>query len=553
MKFGDTPLNEAVGAVLAHSLKVPGRAIKKGRVLTEADIAALAAGGMTSVVAARLEPGDIAEDAAADAVAGALAGAHVTSGRAFTGRANFYADTAGLCVVDRAAVERLNLIDETITLATLEPDSIVKPKEMVATVKIIPFAVRGEAVRACAAVAARPIFFVAPFHAQKVALIQTRLPGIKESILDKTVDATRARLAALESDLVDERRCAHRVDALEPELRRALDEGVDMVLVAGASAILDRRDVIPASVVAVGGTIDHFGMPVDPGNLLLMARVGSVPVLGLPGCARSPRVNGFDWVLRRLVADLPVDEAVLARMGVGGLLSEIASRPLPRARAIAPQAETTEPDTPRAPRIGALVMAAGRSSRMGTVNKLLININGKPMVRHAVEAVRDAGLAPIVVVTGHQREQVTAALDDLPVRFAHNPDYAEGLSTSLKAGLGALPGDLDGVLVGLGDMPQVGASDIERLVAAFNPVEGRAIIVPTRNGKRGNPILWAKRFIPEMRQVEGDVGARSLIAAYPELVSEIEMASDGVLTDIDTPQALARLASSSRIEVTPAE
>ncbi len=115
--------------------------------------------------------------------------------RAFTGRANFYAEAAGLCVVDRAAVERLNLVDETITLATLEPDAIVKPKEMVATVKIIPFAVRSEAVRACAAVATQPIFYVAPFRAKRVALIQTRLPGLKESILDKTVevDAGAAR------------------------------------------------------------------------------------------------------------------------------------------------------------------------------------------------------------------------------------------------------------------------------------------------------------------------------------------------------------------------
>ncbi len=120
-----------------------------------------------------------------------------------------------------------------------------------------------------------------------------------------------------------------------------------MVLVAGASAILDRRDVIPASVVALGGAIDHFGMPVDPGNLLLMARVGATHVLGLPGCARSPRVNGFDWVLRRLVADLPFDAAVLAGMGVGGLLSEISCRPLPRARATLPREKRSKPQTCR--------------------------------------------------------------------------------------------------------------------------------------------------------------------------------------------------------------
>jgi len=550
VRFGETPLDEAAGAILAHSLKIGDRTFKKGRQLSAEDAAALAASGRTSVVTARLDPGDVGEDEAAAAVAAGLAGPHVASGRAFTGRVNFLADTAGLCVVDRDAVERFNLVDETITLATLPPDAVVAAKEMVATVKIIPFAVRQDAVAACVALAgaAAPIFRVAPFRAHRAVLIQTRLAGIKESILDKTVETTRARLAALGSTLIDERRVAHEVAALAPEVQAALDAHADLVLVAGASAILDRRDVIPGAVVACNGEIEHFGMPVDPGNLMLMARVGPVPVLGLPGCARSPRVNGFDWVLRRVLADLPVDATALARMGVGGLLGEIPTRPLPRAQATE-EREPAGPAPPHAPRIAALVLAAGQSRRMGTVNKLLIGVDGMPMVRHVVAAVRAAHLAPVIVVTGHERERVQAALRDLPVAFVDNPDFAEGLSSSLKAGLAALPADTDGVLVCLGDMPRVAAADIERLVAAFNPVEGRAIIVPTRNGKRGNPVLWAKRFFPEMRHVAGDVGARHLIGASPEAVAEVEMSSDGVLTDIDTPQALARLAATARIEV----
>ncbi len=548
MKFGETPLAGAEGAILAHTLKAGDRTLKKGRVISAADIEALQKSGMTSVVAARLEAGDVGENEAASLLAAELAGAHVSAGKAFTGRANFYGDAAGLCVVDEAAVERFNRIDETITLATLPRDSVVAPKEMVATVKIIPFAVRADALASCRALAKTPIFHVAPFRALRVALIQTVLPGLKASILDKTAATTRARLDALGSILVSEARADHREAALVPELRKALDGGADLVLIAGASAILDRRDVIPAAIAATGGTIEHFGMPVDPGNLLLIGRKGGVALLGLPGCARSPRVNGFDWVLRRIVADLPVDDAALARMGVGGLLSEIPTRPQPRAKESDDAGE--EPAAPHAPRIAALVLAAGRSSRMGTINKLLITIDGKPMVRHTVDAVREAGLDPVIVVTGHERERVEAAVRDAAVTFVHNPAYAEGLSSSLKTGLGAVPNGADGVLIGLGDMPQVGAADIERLVLAFNPVEGRAIIVPVRNGKRGNPVLWARRFIPEMlHEVAGDVGARHLIGAYPEAVVEVEMPSDGVLTDIDTPQALARLAGSARVEV----
>jgi len=546
MKFGDTPLDQAVGAILAHNLKLGGRVFRKGRVLTADDAAALRTAGLASVVAARLEPGDVGEDEAANRIARKLVGAGITAAPAFTGRANLFAETAGLCRVDRAAVDRLNAIDEAITLATLEPDAVVAPKQMVATVKIIPFAVAGARLAACekAVAEAAPLIAVAPFTAKRAMLIQTELPGVKPSILDKTVEITRARLTALGGTLIGERRVAHDAAMLTPAIKGALADGADLVLVAGASAILDRRDVIPAAVEAAGGTILQFGMPVDPGNLLLVGRVGTVDVLGLPGCARSPQVNGFDWVLRRLMAGLPIDAAAVRGMGVGGLLGEIPSRPLPRADVAHVTAQAGAP--PR--RIAAVVLAAGRSRRMGTVNKLLIGVDGKPMVRHAVDAALAAGLTPVVVVTGHERDKVAAALTGLPVTLVHNPDYAEGLSTSLRAGLGALPPEAEGVLICLADMPRVSGVELKRLAGAFDPREGRAIIVPTRNGKRGNPVLWARQFFAEMRAVAGDVGARHLIGAYPELVAEIEMEGDGVLTDIDTPQALAKLAATAKID-----
>ena len=550
MKFGEVPVAEAVGAVLAHSLKVGDSTLRKGRVLSAEDVAVLAAAGRRSVIAARLEPGDVDENTAAAAVALSLAGSHVSNARPFTGRVNLFAEVSGLCAVDRARVDRLNMVDETITLATIAPYTVVAPKQMVATVKVIPFAVRRLSVDACLREAASggPLLAVLPFRAKRVALIQTRLPGIKESILEKTVVATRERLVALGSTLDLEHRCEHRQADLAPHITATLADGAELVLVAGASAIVDRRDVIPAAIEQAGGAIDHFGMPVDPGNLMLMGHVGAVPVLGLPGCARSPKVNGFDWVLQRLLAGLPAGPGEIMRMGVGGLLADIPTRPLPRAKVAAAAAEQA-PATPLAPRVAALVLAAGQSRRMGTLNKLLIGIDGKPMVRHVAEAVQGSQARPIIVVTGHEREKVEAALSGVGVAsFVFNPDYAQGLSTSLKQGLAALPAGTEGAVVCLGDMPKVAASEIDRLIAAFNALEGRAICVPTRRGKRGNPVLLASRLFPELSSVSGDVGARDVIAAHPELVVEVEMDGDGVLTDIDTPQALARLAGTAKME-----
>jgi molybdenum cofactor cytidylyltransferase len=543
MRFGEIPVGEAAGAILAHSLRLGATALKKGRVLSPEDVALIAAAGVERIVAARLDPGDIREDEAANRVAAAAAGPNIVTARAFTGRANLFAEARGLLVVDKGRLDRLNSVDEAVTLGTLPPYAVVEPRQMVATVKIIPFAVPEAAVEAAAVFAAKgeSLLRVAAFVPRRVALIQTRLPGMKESILDKTREVTGQRLAALGCTLAAEERCAHAAADLAPRIAAAVEAGAEMVLVHGASAIVDRRDVIPEALVAAGGRIDHFGMPVDPGNLLLLGHVGETPVLGLPGCARSPKVNGFDWVLERLVAGVPVGRNEIMQMGAGGLLAEIPSRPLPRAEASPVPDAKPEETKPPGPRIAVLLLAAGRSSRMGGPNKLLAEIDGRPMVARTAQRLLSSHARPVIAVLGNQADAVDAALGRLPVLRVHNPAFAEGLSTSLKRGIAALPPDTDGVIVCLGDMPLVAGRDLDRLIAAFNPLEGRAIVVPTRRGKRGNPVLWASRFLAEMAELAGDVGAKHLIGEHADLVYEVEMDSDGILVDVDTPDALAAL------------
>ena len=539
MRFGEVIVEEAEGAILAHNLKLGPTALKKGRVLSRADVGVIGASGLATVIVARLDPEDVGEDEAAERVAAAAVGPGVSAAMPFTGRANLFAEARGLLVFDRERIDRLNLVDEAVTLGTLPPFTVVEPRQMVATVKVIPFSAPEEAVKQCvtAAISEGPLLRVVPFRRLSVGLVQTRLPGLKESILDKTRQVTEGRLAALGCHLVIEERCPHATGELAPLIRDAIGHGVDILLIHGASAILDRRDVIPAAIVAAGGQIDHFGMPVDPGNLLLLGHVAERVVLGLPGCARSPKVNGFDWVLERLVAGLPVGSAEIMRMGSGGLLAEIPSRPLPRAEA-RPAREPEAEAKPLGPGIGALMLAAGQSRRMGGPNKLLVEIDVVPMVVRVAQRLLASRARPIIAVLGNQAEAVDAALGKLPIERVRNPEFAGGLSTSLKRGIAALPVDLDGVLVCLGDMPLITGRHLDRLIAAFNPLEGRAIIVPTRRGKRGNPVLWSKQFFPEMTELAGDVGAKHLIGEHAELVAEVEMDDDATLVDIDTPEAL---------------
>ncbi|MET0314196.1 MAG: nucleotidyltransferase family protein, partial [Hansschlegelia sp.] len=237
-------------------------------------------------------------------------------------------------------------------------------------------------------------------------------------------------------------------------------------------------------------------------------------------------------VLNRLLAKLPIGARDITALGVGGLLMEIVSRPQPRAE---------KPAAPARPKVSAIVLAAGRSTRMGGPNKLLETVGGRPLVRSAVEAAFAAGLKDVVVVTGHQRSAVQATLSGLDVRFVDNPRFADGLSTSLKAGLAALPSAADGALVLLGDMPRVGARLVARLVEAFDPSAGAHLVAPTRGGRRGNPVLWGRRFFEALGEVEGDVGGRHLIEENLGSLREVAADDDGSLIDVDTPEALAAL------------
>ncbi len=536
MKFGNIPLTEAVGAILAHSHHLSDRVLKKGRVLSDTDVADLQRVGYGSIVGAIVEPEDVPEDEAASRLAFAIRGDGLYTTAPFTGRCNLIADGDGLLLIDEARLERLNLVDESMTVATLPAFTRIGERRMVATIKIIPFAVGHSDLNRCLEITSEstPIIRRASFRSRSVGLIQTTLPGTRDAVLDKTASILSARLGNLHASLGREIRCAHDEAAIAPAISDLLGSSHDLILISGASAIVDRRDMVPAAIVRAGGTIDHFGMPVDPGNLLLLAHHGDVPVLGLPGCARSPKFNGLDLVLERLAADMQIARTDIMRMGAGGLLKEFVDRPQPRD-------DRPRPVKAELPSVTAVVMAAGQSRRMGSLNKLLADIDGVPMVARVVDAALASQAARVFVVVGHESDRVRRALEGRSVDFVVNPDYADGLSTSLRAGLAALDEKSQAALICLGDMPRLTAEQLDRLIAAYDPIEGRAICVPTYRGKRGNPVLWDRRFFEEMSDLSGDVGARHLIGANAEVVVEVEMDDDAVLIDIDSPSALTAL------------
>lgn len=532
MKFGRFPLEEAEGALLAHSVTVNGRRLKKGYRLTADDIAGLEKDGHPNILAARLEAGDVGEDDAAERIAAAACGDGAAINAPFTGRCNIYAEVSGIACIDAEVVAGVNAVNEAITIATLKPHEPVEEGQMLATIKIIPFAVSEDLLAAAVDRAAGAVR-VAPFRRQRAGVISTRLPETRDSVIEKGVEQMRRRLERTGGEVGEAVTVTHHEDEVAKAVKAQAAAGLSPIVIFSASAITDRRDVVPAGIAAAGGAIDHYGMPVDPGNLMLMAHLGEVPVIGAPGCARSPKENGFDWVINRLAAGLDVGPAQIMAMGVGGLLVDTGQRGAPREKRAA--------SAPRMPCVAALLLAAGQSRRMGPTNKLLAPVGGKPMVRHAWEAIAASKTAATVVVTGHESAAVREVLSDADAVFVENPHYAEGLSTSLNAGLQAVPADCEAVVVCLGDMPRVSAALIDRLISAYNPVEGRAICVPTRDGKRGNPVLFDRRFFAEVREIAGDTGARHLIGRHEDLVAEVAVDDGAIFMDVDTPEALEKL------------
>lgn len=332
MQFGKVPLAEAEGAILAHSVMEGGGRFRKGMLLGPDEIAALAAAGVHDVMIARIEVGDVGEDVAAARLANALvpdlSAAGLAASAAFTGRVNLNATRAGIVEMDVGAIHALNRLDPAITFATLAPWTRVHHGLLVGTVKIITYAV-SEAALSKALQIAQDAIRIRPVALRDASLVMTEVPGLPDKLNAKGREAIEGRLSALGMTLASCVTVPHEEAAIAAALAAAPGQ---LLLILTGSATSDLMDTAPQAVRQGGGQVARFGMPVDPGNLLFHGHIGARPVIGLPGCARSPALNGADWVLERIACGLPVSDDDMAAMGVGGLLKEIPIRPQPRER-----------------------------------------------------------------------------------------------------------------------------------------------------------------------------------------------------------------------------
>jgi len=524
VKFGAVPTAQAAGCVLAHSLRVGEHRFAKGTLLDGDALQQLMAHNVTELVVACLGADDVDENSAAAQLARGLACDHIEITPAFAGRVNLVAAVSGILQVDAELVNALNKVDEAITLATLPNFARVAKGTLLATFKIIPYGVEKASVNSAMRHVLTNMIQLHPFKSGTADLILTQTTGFKPSLLEKGKQAVEMRLSKLGWRLGRVQVVNHETNAVSQALQNVT---ADMTLILAASATSDRMDVAPAGVLAAGGEITRFGMPVDPGNLLFLGALSGKPVIGLPGCVRAPALNGTDWVLERLAAGLPVTNNGIAAMGVGGLLKEIPQRSQPR--------RATK--RAKAGKVEVILLAAGKSSRMGDSHKLLREIDGVPLLRRTVMALMTSRAGAVHVVLPPNAPAQRDTLNGLGVDIVVAKEAHKGLAASLKAGIEALPKDCAAVIVALADMPDVTAAHLDQLIAKFAPQNEHYIITPVApNGKRGNPVLFDQRYFEALASLQGDRGAKPLIDQAGEYVISVSM-DGGVLVDLDTPEA----------------
>jgi len=531
MRFGPTPVEDALGHKLAHGLKRGSLKLPKGHRLTAADLAGAKAAGLEMLTTVALGPDDLDEDEAAERLGRLIAARHLTAQTGTGGRINWTAACDGLLTVEPAVVDRFNAIDEALTLATLPSDVWVTEGERVASLKIIPFAIASSVVTQGQAVlrTGRPF----QLHARRMdltaVLVQTRQPDTAERLLAKSACVQAKRLAPFGATMTALPVADHTVPALTEAIFDAAAQAPDLILIEGAVAICDRHDVLPSALLAAGGQVLRYGMPTEPGNLILLGHVRGHLVIGLPGCARSPALNGLDRVLARWAAGLPVAAEDLLALGVGGLLA-----PRPGRARRSPHADAV-------PNLAALLLAAGSSNRMGGPNKLLLPWRDDLSLVEASAAAADTlPLRQRLAVLSRDADRVAPRLAPLGFDSVINRNSPTGgQASSLVLGLSALDPTVDAVLVMLGDMPSVRPDTLSALTAAFRAAPQVAAVQPVHGGRRGNPVLIARRLFAQLMQLTGDQGARGVLSALGDDLILLPVDDPGILTDIDDPDSYA--------------
>lgn len=471
-------------------------------------------------------PDLLSENQAAHIIAYAFSSQSIWADVPKNGRCNLYAADNGLLTIDPDKITHFNTDNATCQIATKAANTAIIKNQKIASIKTIPRTVTKEKLDEQLKKISTPCTIkIKPYIKRKVGLIQTyTLPDSFDRLYSTTISLSK-QLADTNSNISAEIHCIHTPEEIKNSINELCTRQLDAILIIGPKTATSNKDPIPSGILKSGGQISQFGIPTAPGNLLIIGKRGSTTLLGLPGCSRSLKRNGLNLILEHFAAGNPLTATKIAKMGVGGLLDTSID-----------QAQESLPKS----NIAIIILAAGCSKRMGATNKLLININGSPIINYVIEAAINSFANEIIVVTGHESELIRNNLKSYKnkIKFIHNPNYTDGMSGSLCKGIDALSYNVDGAIFCQADMPLLHTHHFNRLIAAFSKGNDSSICTPTHKNQRGNPVLWGRSHFMKFKNLTGDTGAKHLLAHNSEHITEVIMNDDATLIDIDTRDEL---------------
>lgn len=529
MRFVRVPFAEAEGCILGHTLRAGAITFARGRRLIADDLRILAEHGAAELEVARLEAGDIDQGTAAAHIAEGLCGAGLRASEPVQGRCRVIAEAAGVLRLTPERITALNEVDEAIMVSSLAAHDAVAAGEAVATVRVLPFAISEETLRACLRrLDGPPLIDLAEFRAFRASLLLVRHPATTQARLTHWSSLIAECLANVGGVLAESRVLSLDEGALRDRLRDA-DPAADIVLVAGPASTIHRSDPLPTAIGALGGRIIRLGVPTDPGSQLLWAGLDGRPVVGLPACHQLSQLRGFEPLLRRFAAGLEVSASTIAALGVGGLhrtrhLDDDEDLPLPAGHP---------------PRVAAVILASGRFRRHGDATRLLAPVDGQPLIRRAVDAALASKARPVIVVLAAEDAEIVgdALLGLEDVQVVHAGPTLTTVGELAGIGLAAVPAAIDAAVFQPGDMPYLRGEDIDMLIDAYDPIGGAAICLPSFHGRRGSPTLYDRRFFSEIAAAPD--GLNQALSSHGALLREVDTDHPGVLMDLDTLETLS--------------
>jgi len=518
--------SQAKGFELVYPLFVQGTFIENGRPLTEGDMFLLKEAGITSILAVKSEKDELSQNMACEILANEIIGLNTYWTPPLNGLLKIYAADKGILNVSRKRLERFNEKNETLILTTKTPFQMVEKDELIATLYISPPYLSKQSIESYILKLSglSSLIKINPLKEKTFSFLRTTFSSFSEEKQKNFVKIIEKKISSYKGSLSHFEICSHTIDEVERQLEFLLDDTPDSYLfISGAFPSIHQNDVIPQALHNKGADIETFNIPIYPGFHLVKASFGSKQIYILPEDIEKSEQNSFDFLLRMISSEIPIDESLLRGLCVGGLLEKSINTNQTLKRTHRTVKTTTN--------IGVLILAGGLSKRSLKGNKLLLRHQGKSLIQRTVQNAIKSKASLVLTVTGFEAGLIEKELASLDTRCIFNPNFEEGVSRSISLANNFFPKEIDGVLILPGDMPCFDEKAINTLIEAF---ESDKIIIPTEGGLRHNPVLWSRLFLKNSLLLNEFPSIKQIFPTLEKNIKEIEMKKEDIFFDLNT-------------------